>query len=76
MANKLYPLPSISREIEDFSKEMLLSVANFYNISELKGADRTNAELQKVLSNVILGIPIFLLLYCSLTLKNRKFSSI
>lgn len=44
MANKLYPLSSISGRIEDFAKEMLLSVVTDDQISRAKEAN----ELQKV----------------------------
>ncbi|KAE8719448.1 PHD finger family protein [Hibiscus syriacus] len=38
VANKLYPLPYISQQIEDFAKEMLLSAVN------VDAAERTDAE--------------------------------
>ncbi|KAE8728883.1 HEAT repeat-containing protein isoform 2 [Hibiscus syriacus] len=38
VANKLYPLPSISQQIEDFAKEILLSAVN------VDAAERTDAE--------------------------------
>lgn len=47
MANRLYPLQSISQDIEDFAKEKLLSIANFDHTSEINNADRTNSELQQ-----------------------------
>ncbi|KAI3474213.1 hypothetical protein Pfo_029001 [Paulownia fortunei] len=47
VANKLYPLSSISEKIEDFAKEMLLSVVIDDQIALTKEADGTNAELQK-----------------------------
>lgn len=48
MANKLYPLSSISEKIEDFAKEMLLSIVTDDQIALTKEADGTNTELQKV----------------------------
>ncbi|KAL8526006.1 hypothetical protein ACS0TY_015284 [Phlomoides rotata] len=47
VANKLYPLSSISKNIEDFAKEMLLSIATDGQIASAKEADGTNTELQK-----------------------------
>ncbi|KAL3617506.1 hypothetical protein CASFOL_037827 [Castilleja foliolosa] len=47
VANKLYPLPSISKDIEDFAKDMLLLVASDNETSK-KEADGTHAELQKL----------------------------
>lgn len=45
MANKLYPIPSLSEKIEDFAKEMLLSVVSD---DENALADGTEAERLKV----------------------------
>ncbi|CAA2998893.1 symplekin isoform X1 [Olea europaea subsp. europaea] len=47
VANKLYPLSSISEEIEDFAKEMLLSVANIDLTTERSDTDGLNAGSQK-----------------------------
>ncbi|KAG8377028.1 hypothetical protein BUALT_Bualt09G0125500 [Buddleja alternifolia] len=47
VANKLYPLSSISPKIEDFAKEMLLSVVSDDQIGMKKEADGTHTELQK-----------------------------
>ncbi|KAL0375339.1 UNVERIFIED_CONTAM: Symplekin [Sesamum radiatum] len=47
VANKLYPLSSISKKIEDFAKEMLLSVVGDNQIELEKEADGIHAELQK-----------------------------
>ncbi|KAK4418934.1 Symplekin [Sesamum alatum] len=47
VANKLYPLSSISGKIEDFAKEMLLSVVCDDQIELEKEADGIHAELQK-----------------------------
>ncbi|PIN09200.1 mRNA cleavage and polyadenylation factor II complex, subunit PTA1 [Handroanthus impetiginosus] len=47
VANKLYPLPSISGKIEDFAKEMLLSLVSDDQIASTKEADGTHAELHK-----------------------------
>ena len=49
MANKLYPLPSISQQIEDFAKEMLFSAANADHTVDTTNADGSNAEILKVL---------------------------
>ncbi|KAL3654914.1 hypothetical protein CASFOL_000700 [Castilleja foliolosa] len=46
VANKLYPLSSISKDIEDFAKEMLLLVVTDDETSK-KECDGTHAELQK-----------------------------
>ncbi|MED6121281.1 hypothetical protein PIB30_116716 [Stylosanthes scabra] len=45
VANKLYPLPSISKQIEDFAKEMLCSVTS--DASESTDAEGSLADLQK-----------------------------
>ncbi|KAK6120262.1 hypothetical protein DH2020_045953 [Rehmannia glutinosa] len=47
VANKLYPLSSLSEKIEDFAKEMLLSVLSDDQIALTKEADGIHAELQK-----------------------------
>ncbi|KAH6836652.1 HEAT repeat-containing protein [Perilla frutescens var. hirtella] len=47
VANKLYPLSSISGKIEDFAKEMLLSVVTDDQVATAKEADGTHTELQK-----------------------------
>lgn len=49
VANKLYPLSSISEEIEDFAKEMLLSVANIDLTTERSDTEGLNAGSQKVM---------------------------
>ncbi|GFP92170.1 symplekin [Phtheirospermum japonicum] len=46
VANKLYPLPSISKDIEDFAKEMLLLVVSDDEASK-KEPDGTHADLLK-----------------------------
>lgn len=51
MANKLYPLSSISQQIEDFAKEMLISVTS-NDVSELTDAEVSVADSQKVLTHV------------------------
>lgn len=48
MANKLYPLSSISGRIEDFAKEMLLSGLTDDQTSMAKETNGTHNELQKV----------------------------
>lgn len=47
VANKLYPLSSISQQIEDFAKEMLLSVTKVDPITNKTEADGSNTEVQK-----------------------------
>ncbi|CAK9133852.1 unnamed protein product [Ilex paraguariensis] len=47
VANKLYPLPSISQQIEDFAKEMLFSAANADHTVDTTNADGSNAEILK-----------------------------
>ncbi|KAL2541488.1 HEAT repeat-containing protein [Abeliophyllum distichum] len=47
VANKLYPLSSISEKIEDFAKEMLLLVANVDLTTERSDTDGLNAGSQK-----------------------------
>jgi len=47
VANKLYPLSSISKEIEDFAKEMLISVMSS-DASEAADAEGSIADSQKV----------------------------
>lgn len=49
MVNKLYPLPSMSQQIETFAREMLVSAANSNPSPELNDPDGANAELKKVL---------------------------
>ena len=44
MANKLYPIPAISQQIEDFAKDMLLSAVNG---DHLMDTDGSNAEVAK-----------------------------
>ncbi|WVZ16938.1 hypothetical protein V8G54_009920 [Vigna mungo] len=46
VANKLYPLSSISQQIEDFAKEMLISVTS-NDVSELTDAEGSVADSQK-----------------------------
>ncbi|KOM58112.1 hypothetical protein LR48_Vigan11g114600 [Vigna angularis] len=46
VANKLYPLSSISQQIEDFAKEMLFSVTS-NDVSELTDAEGCIADSQK-----------------------------
>lgn len=48
MANKLYPLSSISGKIEDFAKEMLVSVVRDDEVQLTTVADGTSAEIPKV----------------------------
>lgn len=48
VANKLYPLSSIAQQIEDFAREMLLSVINVES-SERADANGSTTEAQKVL---------------------------
>ncbi|KAM7467970.1 hypothetical protein LguiB_015532 [Lonicera macranthoides] len=47
VANKLYPLSSISQQIEDFAKEMLLSVTKVDHNSDQADTDVSNTEPQK-----------------------------
>nr|XP_043635498.1 uncharacterized protein LOC122606709 isoform X3 [Erigeron canadensis] len=47
VANRLYPIPSISQQIEDFAKEMLLSAMNGDHLIDTASADESNAELAK-----------------------------
>lgn len=47
VANKLYPIPSISPQIEDFAKETLLSAMNVNHNTAKPGADGSNIELEK-----------------------------
>jgi symplekin len=47
VANKLYPLSPISKQIEDFAKEMLISVMSS-DASETTDAEGSNADSQKV----------------------------
>ena len=51
VANKLYPLSSISQQIEDFAKEMLFSVTSS-DVSELTDAEGSIADSQKVLMDL------------------------
>lgn len=48
MANKLYPLSSISEKIEDFAKEMMLSVVRDDQTSLTKETEGILPEVQKV----------------------------
>lgn len=48
MANKLYPLKSISHQIEEFAKEMLLTVISG-DASETADGEVSIAETPKVL---------------------------
>lgn len=52
MANKLYPLSSISQQIEDFAKETLFSVMSG-DASEATDAEESIADSQKVFTYVI-----------------------
>ncbi|KAI3819069.1 hypothetical protein L1987_12891 [Smallanthus sonchifolius] len=45
VANRLYPIPSISQQIEDFAKEMLLSAMNGDNSVDKARTDGSNTEL-------------------------------
>ncbi|XP_024981253.1 uncharacterized protein LOC112517999 isoform X2 [Cynara cardunculus var. scolymus] len=47
VANKLYPVSSISQQIEDFAKEMLLSAMNDDHSMDKARIDGSNAELAK-----------------------------
>lgn len=47
MANKLYPLSSIARQIEDFAKEMLLSIISD-DATERTDSEGPVTESQKV----------------------------
>lgn len=47
VANKLYPIPSLSEKIEDFAKEMLLSVVSDDESALTKVVDGSEAETQK-----------------------------
>ncbi|KAI3677522.1 hypothetical protein L6452_36786 [Arctium lappa] len=47
VANKLYPVSSISQQIEDFAKEMLLSAMHDDHLMDKARADGSNAELAK-----------------------------
>lgn len=58
VANKLYPLSSISRQIEEFAKETLFSVMS--DASEATDAEGSVADSQKVfMSNVFMNVIIF-----------------
>lgn len=46
VANKLYPLPSIALQIEEFAQGMLLSVVERY-VSDLADTEKYNSQLQK-----------------------------
>ncbi|KAL3536521.1 hypothetical protein ACH5RR_004982 [Cinchona calisaya] len=46
VVNKLYPLPSMSRQIEAFAQEMLVSAANSNPATESNDADGANAEFK------------------------------
>lgn len=48
MANKLYPISSIAKQIEDFAKETLLSVISG-DATERTDAEGSVTEMQKVL---------------------------
>lgn len=48
MANKLYPISSIAKQIEDFAKETLLSVING-DATERTDTEGSVTEMQKVL---------------------------
>lgn len=48
MANKLYPLSAISEKIEDFAKEMMLSVVRDDQTSLTKETEGILPEVQKV----------------------------
>ncbi|KAK1437129.1 hypothetical protein QVD17_02914 [Tagetes erecta] len=45
VANRLYPIPSISQQIEDFAKEMLLSAMNGDNAVDKTRTDGSSTEL-------------------------------
>ncbi|KAK9290954.1 hypothetical protein L1049_009134 [Liquidambar formosana] len=47
VANKLYPLSSIAQQIEDYAKEVLLSVINGAQATDRTEADGSSTELQK-----------------------------
>lgn len=51
MANKLYPLSSISQQIEDFAKKMLFSVTSD-DVFEFTDAEGSIADSQKVLTHL------------------------
>lgn len=48
VANKLYPLSSISQNIEDFANEMLVSTTSFDHTVEKVEAEGSNTESHKV----------------------------
>lgn len=48
VANKLYPLPSVAQQIEDFANEMLLSVIGGAHGTDRAETEGSNTELQKV----------------------------
>ncbi|GAA0148756.1 hypothetical protein LIER_08109 [Lithospermum erythrorhizon] len=47
VANKLYPLPYISQQIEEFAKEELASVANINSTTDLNAAVGTDTDTKK-----------------------------
>ncbi|XP_071715633.1 uncharacterized protein [Rutidosis leptorrhynchoides] len=47
VANRLYPIPSISQQIEDFAKEMLLSAVNGGHLTDKTHGDGSNSDLAK-----------------------------
>ncbi|XP_073134260.1 uncharacterized protein [Henckelia pumila] len=51
VANKLYPLSFISEKIEDFAKEMLLSVANDKQTVDMNEADVTQSLMDEKISS-------------------------
>lgn len=58
MANKLYPLPPISQQIEDFAKEMLFSVTS--DASEATDAEGSHADSQKVFFYLLVYLLFFI----------------
>ncbi|GJY68330.1 symplekin isoform X1, partial [Tanacetum coccineum] len=47
VANRLYPIPAISQQIEDFAKDMLLSAVNDDHLMDKAHTDGSNAEVAK-----------------------------
>lgn len=53
VANKLFPMASISQQIEDFAIKNLQSVIDDFPAIDCMGADRLNSGLQTVLSSIL-----------------------
>jgi symplekin len=58
VANKLYPLPSISQQIEDFAKEMLFSITKADDQTDADGSNMESLHKDLGLENTSLTITI------------------